>query len=300
MFKNPLLRRLRTCTPVALAALLFALSPALEAQRIAVASHLLNLSADSSTGITPVDAGPLPGSQPMQITLRLALTAEQSAALDKLLADQINPASSSFHQWLTPAQYGASFGASDDQLSAITTWVQSQGLTVDSVSPSRTRLTVSGTAAQIQTAFALTMHRFRVGARDHFANTSAPTLPAVVAPLISGVSGLDDLPSVVPMTLQLATATGQTATLPGTDPFTTAASAIDANTAPILAINTAACSTDLSQADYQAYTDLFRQANAQGITIVASSSCGIRGSGSFPASLPQVTALAIDPDRLHV
>ena len=257
----------------------------------------MNLKADALNDATPVDAGLLPGSQPMQITLRLAATADQSAALDKLLADQINPASASFHQWVTPVEFAASFGATDDQLTAITTWLQSQGLAVVSVSPSHTRLTVSGTAAQIQTAFALTMHRFRVGARDHFANTTAPTVPSVVAPLISGVSGLDDLPSAVPMTLQLATATGQTATLPGTDPFTTAASAIDANTAPILAINTEACSTDLSQSDYQAYTDLFRQANAQGITVLASSSCGARGSGSFPASLPQVTALAIDPTQ---
>ena len=102
------------------------------------------------------------------------------------------------------------------------------------------------------------------------------------------------------MTFQLATAAGQTTTLPGSDPFTTAASAIDANTAPILAINTEACSTDLSQSDLsEAYTDLFRQANAQGITVLASSSCGVRGNGSFPASLPQVTALAIDPTQTN-
>ena len=281
--------------PVALTAFLLAFSPVLYAQRVAVASHVVDLTADAATNATPVDAGPLPGSQPIQITLRLAFTPDQSAALDTLLAGQIDPASSSFHKWLTPAQFATSFGATDDQLTAMTAWLQSQGLSVVSVSPSHTRLTVSGTAAQIQSAFALTMHRFRVGARDHFANTTAATVPAVVAPLISGVSGLDDLPSAVPMTLQVASTSGQTATLPGTDPFTTAASAIDANTAPILTISTAACSTDLSQADYQAYTDLFRQANAQGITILASSSCGTRGSGSFPASLPQVTALALDP-----
>ena len=301
MFMNQLCRRLRTRPSVALAALLFAFSPVLQAQRVAVASHILNLSADSSASATPVDAGPLPGSQPMQITLRLASTPDQSAALDTLLAGQIDPTSASFHKWLTPAQFATSFGATDDQLTSITTWLQSQGLSVVSVSPARTRLTVSGTAAQIQSAFAVTMHGFRVGARDHFANTTAPTVPAVVAPLISGVSGLDDLPSAVPMTLQVASTSGQTATLPGTDPFTAAASAIDANTAPILTVSTAACSSDLSQADYQAYTDLFRQANAQGITIVASSSCGARGTGSFPASLPQVTALALDPtaDSFH-
>src|ERR1700722_7921877 len=130
MLINALRRRLRIRMSVAMAALLFALSPVLQAQRVAVASHILNLAADSSTNATPVDAGPLPGSQPMQITLRLAFTPDQSAALDTLLAGQIDSTSSIFHKWLTPAQFATSFGATDDQLTAITTWLQSQGLSV--------------------------------------------------------------------------------------------------------------------------------------------------------------------------
>ena len=62
-----------------------------------------------------------------------------------------------------------------------------------------------------------------------------------------------------------------------------------------MAITSTACSTDFSQADYDAYRDLFRQANAQGITVLATSGCGVRGTGSFPASLPQVTAVTVDP-----
>ena len=51
-----------------------------------------------------------------------------------------------------------------------------------------------------------------------------------------------------------------------------------------------------TQSDYDAYHDLFRQANAQGITVLATSECGARGTGSFPASLAEVTALAISPE----
>src|SRR5271155_2937235 len=129
-------RRSRFSRALAIFSLLVLSVPsALHAQRIPLAVR--------TAASTATDAGPVPTSQPMQLTLRLALAPDRSAALDDLLASQTTPHSSAYHQWLTPQQFAAQFGTTDDQLAATTAWLQSQGLSVDAISPSRTRMTIS-------------------------------------------------------------------------------------------------------------------------------------------------------------
>src|ERR1700733_8401706 len=58
-----------------------------------------------------VDLGPAPGNTQLQsLSLRFNMTAAQQADLTQLQAAQLNPSSPSYHQWLTPEQYGARLG----------------------------------------------------------------------------------------------------------------------------------------------------------------------------------------------
>ena len=57
------------------------------------------------------------------MALILKRTPEQEAALTQLLRDQQDPASPSYHQWLTPEQFGSRFGVSDEDLDLIRTWL---------------------------------------------------------------------------------------------------------------------------------------------------------------------------------
>ena len=284
--------RLRTHLPFAtMAACLLVfllLSPAatLKAQRANVASRAISLVNTDDSSLTALDAGPLPTSQPLQVTVHIAPAPQRIAALDQLLADQTNVSSPSFHKWVTPQQFASNYGATDNQISTLTAWAQSQGLNVDAVSAGGTRLTLSGSTAQVQRAFSVTLHHYLVSGTVHFANTTQPSVPLVVAPMIASVYGLDDLTS----TTTTVPANGQT-----TDQLIAASSAVDANTLPVLALAADACSTGFAQSDIDAYRAIFRQANAQGITVLATSSCATPGTGSFSASLPEVTALTIDP-----
>lgn len=262
----------------------------LHAQRLTLNTRTFSASTETSA----VDAGLVPASQPLSLTVRLAPTPERKAALDQFLADQVTPSSPNYHHWLTPQQFAASYGATDDQLAAATTWLQSQGLIVQALSPAKTRLAVSGTAAQVQSAFSVALRRYQVAGAMYFANTTQPSLPQEVASIIAGVRGLDDMPVAAPKVMARLISASQSATpapSDGTDALGSAAAAIDANTAPILTLNTTECSNDLAQADYDAYRDLFRQASAQGITVLAANGC-TSGTGSFPASLSEVTAFA--------
>jgi uncharacterized protein (TIGR03437 family) len=126
------------------------------------------------------------------MTLMLKPSAAQRAALQLLLAEQQDPASPKYHQWLTPDQYAAAYGASADDLNRVTGWLKAQGFTVDSASNSRLYISFSGTAAQAGTAFRTQIHRYRVNGRMHYANATEPSIPAEFSRLVSSIRGLND------------------------------------------------------------------------------------------------------------
>ncbi|HWC97142.1 MAG TPA: protease pro-enzyme activation domain-containing protein [Candidatus Sulfopaludibacter sp.] len=130
---------------------------------------------------------PVPG-----ITVMLKPSASQNAALQQLLAEQQDPASPRYHQWLTPEQYADAYGVSADDISRITAWLESQGFTVDNVARSRLSITFSGTADQVANAFHTQIHRYQVNGRMHYANATEPSVPAALSGMISSLRGLND------------------------------------------------------------------------------------------------------------
>jgi subtilase family serine protease len=133
-----------------------------------------------------------PSLQLSYATLTLAPSAAQQTALDQLLADQQNPTSPNYHRWITPEQYAQRFGASDADLSTISTWLQSQGLKVDAIARGRNWIAFSGTAAQVEAAFQIEIHNYLVNGDLHFANAAEPSIPAALGGVIRGIRGLND------------------------------------------------------------------------------------------------------------
>src|SRR5258708_13002072 len=78
------------------------------------------------------DLGTAPATLPMnRMLLVLKRSPEQDSALTKLLDDQQDKSSPSYHKWLTPDDYGKQFGPTDADLQTITTWLQSHGFQVE-------------------------------------------------------------------------------------------------------------------------------------------------------------------------
>lgn len=126
------------------------------------------------------------------ITLMLRPSAAQQAALEQLLAEQQDPASPNYHNWLTPETYAERFGASAADLDKIAAWVRSQGFAVQYTARGRDFISFSGTASQVQAALHTEIHRYQVGAETHFANATDLSLPAAIEPFVGGVLGLHD------------------------------------------------------------------------------------------------------------
>jgi len=141
------------------------------------------------------DRGAAPDSQPMnRALLVLQRGPDQEGALRKLLDDQQSKSSLSFHQWLTPEQFGQQFGPSDADIATVTTWLESHGFNVNRVSAGRTVIEISGNAGQIRNAFHTEIHNFVVNGESHWANASDPEIPAALAPVVAGFVSLNDFP----------------------------------------------------------------------------------------------------------
>ncbi len=133
------------------------------------------------------DLGTAAPSLPMKrMLLVLKRSPQQEAALRKMLDDQQDKSSSSYHKWLTPDEFGKQYGPSDADLQTVTAWLQGHGFTVGTTR-GRTVLEFSGTAGQVQEAFHTTMHNYLVNGEQHWANANDPSIPTALTPAVAGV-----------------------------------------------------------------------------------------------------------------
>jgi len=126
------------------------------------------------------------------VMLVLNRSADRQAALDQYLSAVQNTQSTQYHHWLTPAEYGARFGASTDDVQALVAWLQSQGLTIEKTSAAANVIAFAGTVGQMQAAFSTQIRSISVNGEKHLANMSEPQVPRALAPAVKGLLGLDD------------------------------------------------------------------------------------------------------------
>lgn len=139
------------------------------------------------------DRGPVAGSMKIdRAAVVFKLAPAQQSALDKLLAEQQNPRSANFRRWLTPEQFAARFGMSDDDLSRVSAWLRSQGLSVDGYSRARTRVFFSGAAAQVARAFGTNFHHYAIDGKMRFANATGISVPSALSGMVLGFRGFDN------------------------------------------------------------------------------------------------------------
>lgn len=126
------------------------------------------------------------------LQLAVGLPLRDAAGLDNFLRQLWDPASPGYHKYLTPQEFTARFGPSQQDYQKVMAFVQANGLTVTATHPNRLVLDVAGTVSQIEHAFALSLRVYQhpTENRAFFAPDAEPTVPADVP--ILDVSGLDN------------------------------------------------------------------------------------------------------------
>ncbi|HXR03736.1 MAG TPA: protease pro-enzyme activation domain-containing protein [Verrucomicrobiae bacterium] len=153
--------------------------------------------------------GELPAAKSLQLAIGLPLRNE--AALDDLLRQIYDPASPNFHHYLTPEQFAAQFGPTEQDYQTVIDFAKANGLTVTGRHRNRVVLEVSGSVADIERVFHVTLHTYRHPreARDFYAPDVEPAIDLAV-PILQ-VSGLNNY-SLPHPSLRVA------AIMPGTGP----------------------------------------------------------------------------------
>ncbi len=140
------------------------------------------------------DQGPVdPAMHLGTITLATVPTAAQQKAINQLLAQQQDrEIARTTTKWITPEQYADRFGLSQNDMQQMAAWLKSKGFTMIQQARSRNWISFTGTAAQVQNAFGTEIHQFDVKGELHYANASAPQIPAALRGVVIGFRGLDD------------------------------------------------------------------------------------------------------------
>ena len=126
------------------------------------------------------------------LDLAIGLPLRNQAALASLLQQLYDPASPNYHHYLTPEEFTAQFGPTEQDYQKVVNFAKANGLTVTRTHGNRMLVDVSGNVSDIGKAFHVTMRTYRHPDenRDFFAPDVEPSVDANVPVL--HISGLDN------------------------------------------------------------------------------------------------------------
>ena len=124
----------------------------------------------------------------------VALKLHNRADLDKFIAQVNDPHSASYHHFLSPQQFAAKYGPTQDEVNKVTSFLASNGLAVTSVSGNRQVVDFTGSVDKVQSAFHTNLGAYTdtTTNKSYFANDAAPQLPKDVADVTAAVVGLNN------------------------------------------------------------------------------------------------------------
>jgi Pro-kumamolisin, activation domain len=136
-----------------------------------------------------------------RLNLAIGLPLRNQNELDALLAQLSDPASPNFGHYLTPEQFAAEFGPTEQDYQALIQFAHENGLVVTGTHPNRVLLDVSGGVSEIEQALHVKMMAYDHPIRGRFfAPDREPWLDLEVKVL--DISGLDNFILPQPMSLK--------------------------------------------------------------------------------------------------
>lgn len=133
------------------------------------------------------DLGRVDNRQTIGLTVHLRT---QNDALHAAVDSLYDPASPSFHKWMTDTDL-QKFAPSPAKVQEVTRELESHGLTVEPTDANGFSLSVKGSVASVEEAFHTELHQFAHGKNNFRANTTPAHLSDAVDSYVSSVAGLE-------------------------------------------------------------------------------------------------------------
>jgi subtilase family serine protease len=143
--------------------------------------------ANQSNYVSAVDAN-------TQIGFRVYLGWNNAAGAEALARAVSDPRSSSYRQYLTPAQFRQQFAPTANQVAQVQSWLTSQGFTLVYTPENNHYVSAQGTVGQAQAAFGTSFGMYKVELLGLTLRSPSGdvTIPSSLAGMVSGVIGLDE------------------------------------------------------------------------------------------------------------
>jgi len=142
-----------------------------------------------------------------QLHLAIGLPLHNQEALTNLLQQLYDPASPNYHHYLAPEQFTQMFGPSEQEYQDVIAFAKAHGLTVTGTYSNRVLVDVSGSVANVQNAFHVTMKVYQhpTENRTFFAPDTEPSVDANL-PILS-VQGMNSYIQPHPMSHKMLAST---------------------------------------------------------------------------------------------
>jgi subtilase family serine protease len=153
------------------------------------------------------------------VSFDLDLALSDATGAQNIVRAVSDPASASYHHYLTDAQWEASYGPSQNEVAKAEHWLSKHGFSVGAVPSDRLFVPATGTAAQVEKAFGTTLGYYKVNGQQVRMAETPPTIPTAVSGVVSGLVGLNEYLATTDLTVDSgnspATTTEQTSGEPG-------------------------------------------------------------------------------------
>ncbi|MEU0630117.1 S53 family peptidase [Streptomyces sp. NPDC005989] len=127
-----------------------------------------------------------------KVSVRVHLAGRDAKGLAAYAAAVSDPQSASYGKYLSAGQAQARFGATQQQIDQVSTWLKSNGLTVTGAN--QHYVSATGEVAAAEKAFGTQLRNYRKGGRTYRAPASTASVPAALSDAVLAVSGLDNAP----------------------------------------------------------------------------------------------------------
>ena len=127
------------------------------------------------------------------LTLTLTLNWSDPAGFEAFGQAFDDPASPDYRRVIGVDELSSRFSPTQAGYDAVMVYLEAQGFTLVQGSPDRLTITVTGTRAQAESAFAVHIGDYQIGNRRFHAIDSEPVLPAGLDTIVGSISGLSNL-----------------------------------------------------------------------------------------------------------
>ena len=154
-----------------------------------------------------LDLGAVAAPTGTTISVTLPLKLQNLEAAASLLQSLSDKSSANFHKFLTPQEFRAQFGPSDEDVAIVVANLATYGLSAER--SGATTLKVTGSVTNVERAFQVSLHTYQVpaygnaGSYQFRAPTSAPKVPVEVSSVVENVIGLSTRPKFFPHNVRI-------------------------------------------------------------------------------------------------